>query len=118
MSDLIDRQAAIDAVHKNYDVILDFTSDGQTISFSIEDILSELPSAQPGWIPVTEKCPEIGQIVLCSLKTRRYYGRIHVCKYRAADKYYDHSYFDWDHNGFPDVVAWMPLPKPWEGEKP
>ena len=73
----------------------------------------DMPPAQPGWIPVTEKCPEIGQIVLCSLKTRHYYGRIHVCKYRAADKYYDHSYFDWDHNGFPDVVAWMPLPTPY-----
>ena len=47
MDDLISRQAAIDAVHKNYDVILDFTSDGQTISSSIEDILSDLPSAQP-----------------------------------------------------------------------
>ena len=45
--DTISRKAAIDAVHKNYDVILDFTSDGQTISSSIEDILSELPSAQP-----------------------------------------------------------------------
>ena len=83
----------------------------------IRQTVDDMQAAQPGWIPVTEKCPEIGQIVLCSLKTRRYYGRIHVCKYRAADKYYDHSYFDWDHNGFPDVVAWMPLPKPWEGEK-
>ena len=44
---LISLSAAIDAVHKNYDTILDFTSDGKTISYSIEDILSELPSAQP-----------------------------------------------------------------------
>ena len=41
---LISLSAAIDAVHKNYDTILDFTSDGKTISYSIEDILSELPS--------------------------------------------------------------------------
>ena len=45
--DTISRKVAIDAVHKNYDVILDFTSDGQTISSSIEDILSGLPSTQP-----------------------------------------------------------------------
>ena len=82
----------------------------------IKGRISELPSAQTGWIPVTERLPEIGQLVLCSLKTRHYYGRIHVCKYCAADKYYDHPYFDWSHNGFPDVVAWMPLPKPWEGD--
>ena len=74
--------------------------------------------AQPRWIPVSDRLPEIGQLVLCSLKTRHYYGKIHVCKYCAADKYCDHSYFDWDHNGFPDVVAWMPLPTPYrEGEQ-
>lgn len=97
--------------------------------------LSELPSAQPEdrcsecdawnkyknyeysqWIPVMEKSPEIGQIVLCSLKTPHYYGQIHVCKYCAADKYHDHPYFDWGHNGFPNVVAWMPLPECYKGE--
>ena len=41
------RQAAIDAVHRNYDPILDFKSDGKTVANSVEDILSELPSAQP-----------------------------------------------------------------------
>ena len=43
----ISLNAAIDAVHKNYDTILDFESDGKTIAYSIEDILSGLPSAQP-----------------------------------------------------------------------
>ena len=47
MSDLIERQAAIDAVHKNYDGILDFHSDGETVAQSFEDILTALPSAQP-----------------------------------------------------------------------
>ena len=119
MDDMISRRAAIDAICE------DGTQRERQGQYSMTmvdrkyrdiEILEALPSAQPGWIPMTEKCPEIGQIVLCSLKTRHYYGRIHVCKYRAADKYYDHSYFDWDHNGFPDVVAWMPLPKPWEGD--
>lgn len=43
----ISLNAAIDAVHKNYDTILDFKSDGKTIAYSIEDILSGLPSARP-----------------------------------------------------------------------
>ena len=47
MSDLIDRQAAIDEVHKNYDTILDFKSDGRTVADSFEDIINALPSAQP-----------------------------------------------------------------------
>ena len=46
-NDCISRQAAIEAVHKSYDMILDFKTDGKTISSSIEDILSNLPSAQP-----------------------------------------------------------------------
>ena len=47
MSDLIRRRAAIDAVHKNYDTILDFKSDGHTVADSFEDIINALPSAQP-----------------------------------------------------------------------
>lgn len=44
---LISLNTAIDAVHKNYDTILDFKSDGKTIAYSIEDILSALPPTQP-----------------------------------------------------------------------
>ena len=47
MDDLISRRAAIDAVHENYDKILDFISDGKTIASSVEDIICDLPSAQP-----------------------------------------------------------------------
>ncbi len=55
-SNMIDRQQAIDAVRNSYDEILDFTSTGRTIADSVEDILSELPPAQPErkkgeWIP-------------------------------------------------------------------
>ena len=45
--DLISRQDAIDAAHKNYDGILDFRSDGETVAQSFEDILTALPSAEP-----------------------------------------------------------------------
>ena len=44
MNDMISRQAAIDAVHKNYDTILDFKSDGRTVAGSFEDIINALPS--------------------------------------------------------------------------
>ena len=46
-NDLISRQAAIDLVHKNYDTILDFKSDGRTVASSFEDIINTLPSTQP-----------------------------------------------------------------------
>lgn len=51
--------------------------------------------------------PEIGEIVLCELAHRIFtHGKYITCKYRAADKYKDEPYFDWDHNGFPNVIAW------------
>lgn len=46
MNDTISRQATIEAAHKNYDGILDFRSDGETVAQSFEDILTALPSAQ------------------------------------------------------------------------
>ena len=61
MKDLISRQDAIDAVHKSYDVILDFKTDGKTISSSIEDILSSLPSAQPYTDEEIKKIQELEQ---------------------------------------------------------
>ena len=51
---LISLSAAIDAVHKNYDTILDFKSDGKTIANSIEDILSELRSATDTNVATTD----------------------------------------------------------------
>ena len=45
--DTISRQAAIDAVHVSYDEIFDFKSTGRTVADSVEDIISDLPSAQP-----------------------------------------------------------------------
>lgn len=95
-NDTISRRAAIDAVHKNYDVILDFTSDGQTISSSIEDILSELPSAQPernrgkwiedddGWDEVIWRCSEcdaVFTLVDGTPKENEYY----FCPHCGAD---------------------------------
>lgn len=47
MKDTIYREDAINAVHKNYDSILDFKSDGCTVASSFEDIINALPPAQP-----------------------------------------------------------------------
>lgn len=44
---MIDKQVVIDAVHANYDEILDFKSTGRTIADSIEDTISNLPPTQP-----------------------------------------------------------------------
>lgn len=49
---------------------------------------------------------------LCQLKgARNYGGNIQVCKYRKADRFKEHDYFDHMRNGFPNITAWRELPK-------
>ena len=64
MNDLIERQAAIKAVHKNYDTILDFKSDGRTVADSFEDIINALPFSQPE--------PKTGYWIILDSDSERY----------------------------------------------
>lgn len=80
------------------------------------EIITEMPSAEPGWIPVTERLPEPNEID--ENGCRRYY--------LTQDEYGDMMVCSW--NGFKweqiyqleptdgEIVAWMPLPEPWRGE--
>ena len=59
MSDLISRQAAIDAMEESKRIYVD----RRVIIGKMQDIVSNLPSAQPEqrWIPCSERLPEIKQ---------------------------------------------------------
>lgn len=84
------------------------------------------PSAQPQWIPVTDRLPERGKDVLV---TRDYDGRadhIKSCRYvEVASCYGEDDDVSW--NSYSDeykmtpknhrVVAWMPLPEAYKGEE-
>lgn len=78
------------------------------------DLLNYLIEQQvtnSGWVSCKDKLPEIGERVLCCTKGGRWNrNNIFVAKYCAADKFNDKPYFDWDRNGFPNVLAWQPLP--------
>lgn len=105
--DLISRQQAIDVVHKNYDAILDFTSDGHTMADSFEDIINTLPSIQSEqrWIPVTERLPE---------KSGYYLATVDI-----GMKIVDVIFFN-NGSGFlmaNTVKAWKPTPEPYQGER-
>ncbi len=109
MSDLIDRQEAIGALEEPRNV-----SDTWTDEFAVGErmqweknvkALNNLPSAEPTWIPVTERLP---------MKTDEYL----VC-YNNGDVSTDWYGFTDDGliNGFDeDIVAWMPLPEPYQME--
>lgn len=43
--------------------------------------------------------------MLCETTTK-YFGKYHVCKFVDKDEWVDKPHFDWDHDGFPHVIAW------------
>ena len=102
MTDLISRQDAID--------IVEFEC-GEWIGLARTIIkrLDALPSAEPHWIPCSERLPEVRQWVLCQCRA----GIMDVLRLTADgswEKTYPHIEYM---SGF--VVAWMPLPEAYKG---
>ena len=83
---------------------------------SAKEIIQNEPTVQVDssgfqWIPVSERLPEVRQWVLCQCRA----GIMDVLRLTADgrwNKNYPHTEYM---SGF--VVAWMPLPKPYEVEK-
>ena len=105
MEEYINRQAAIDAIRAFYDEYIVYDN-----GKSIEDLISELPSAQQ-WIPVTERLPEEEKEVLVTGK----YGEIDIALWKYES--WTDNVVEWEGNGYSFIkpIAWMPLPKPWKG---
>ena len=130
MSDLISRQAAIDAVRHSPIIEVQpaymLIDKGDAIKKLIK-----LPSAQsePHWIPCSERLPEEDTEVLISYRYKdgegdtshvnidittygqMYFGGNKVGYYknwRAPFEYFESNY---------EVVAWMPLPEAYEEKK-
>ena len=103
--DLIDRQAAIDAI--SCDIIVTGRQNAELVAATIgtfADRIKALPSAQPEqqWIPCSERLPEEGGYYLTTTMYQEVY-----CDYWNGDNY-DRTEM---------VIAWMPLPEPWKGEQ-
>lgn len=127
MSDLIDRQAAIDALEKEKTYCSAY-ADGYThtdyfkqYNMGLTDgikALKKLPSAQPEqkWIPCSERLPEKhGEMYLVTISDGSVYSfalqwdinrkRWYLSFLNNGEIYID--YID-------DVIAWMPLPEPYK----
>lgn len=110
MSDSVSRQAAIDAVCS---VCGDtecniFDPDNKAKLYCPEPYaISKLPSAEPQWIPVSERLPE-GSVLCCDRV-----GNIMIgCIFDDAGS--DSGYSAVSESDFLyEVVAWMPLPEPY-----
>ena len=105
--DCISRQAAIDALIKWYGC------EPSDIG-AFENIIEKMPSAQPEqrWIPCSERLPEgITQVIIQTNGEA-----IHEAIYMGKD---DYGHYVWkrpDNEIYWDeeVVAWMPLPTPYQ----
>ena len=128
MSDLIDRQEAIEhckkrlleSAYNNVQVVCDVSYTMQEIADNrIENWLKELPSGQQ-WIPCSERLPEYYCEVIVTVKEKYEYEK----EYRYYTDIAEHlegddwcTFNDWDEGQDVEIVAWMPLPEPWKGEE-
>jgi len=70
------------------------------------------PSAQPQWIPCSERLPDMwDERYLVSLA----WGGIGVMEFKSTGF---HNYGSFAPVPIESVTAWMPLPEPWKGEQP
>ena len=115
MSDLISRQAAIRWVKTECNPYgnptLDFESGKKVIAH-----LEQMPSAQPQWIPVTERLPEEDGEYITTVEdgegmfvTSDYWRQdLKQWGFWSVDEEYDEVW-----RRVTNVVAWMKLPEPW-----
>ena len=64
--------------------------------------------AEPYWIPVTERLPEVSGCYLVSGKWGSGKESVGDCEFSVEDGYFQTA---WNF----DVLAWMPLPEPYKG---
>lgn len=96
MSDLISRAAAIETVRKAQSI-------GQA-----HRMLLQLPSAQPGWIPTSERIPDNDRAVLVTLKWAEDDYEV------AVGEYWHNSTASHGWGSFEGhVIAWHELPTPY-----
>ncbi len=120
MDDLISRQAAIETINSHFGFNVE-----EEYGSAVQEVINGLPSAQPElrWIPVTEQLPEDEQEVLV---TRHFLSDNQLKKNAITESFYVEvaSRMDEEWRSYSDeykikrdlhkVIAWMPLPKPYE----
>lgn len=118
MADLIDRQAAIDANCEDWCGYKNTECPHKSEPYKYCDgcdtvgILKEIPSAHPEqrWIPVSERLPEeYGNYLITTDDDNVYIGttKANLNGWSGCDA---NGFFWWGEK----VVAWMPLPEPYQ----
>lgn len=82
---------------------------------ALQEALNKVPTAyaEPRWIPCSERLPKMKEIVLITNDK----GHVRCGQYRGVgffSKNDGRPHWNWKGNTLETVVAWMPLPKPYE----
>ena len=112
--DFISRQAVLDlAVTIETD---DYSGNEIMEVVDINDVKA-LPPVQPKtehWIPISERLPDEFTVVLCNTDSEEIFIATYLGKMNdGTDCFDDHDGMMWEG----DVVAWMPLPEPYESQE-
>ena len=112
MSELIDRQQAIDALKNRWKKTRNYEGIGDDIAEECELYLKQVPPAQPEpkWIPVSERLPRDGTWNIFTDGKN-----ISVERYKADA--IDHFFPNGRWFQLEDVIAWMPLPEAYKPNK-
>jgi hypothetical protein len=105
MTDLISRELAIELLENT---IAMTKKEERRRNYCVE-LIKAMPSAEPRWIPVSERMPEDGQYVLfCDIDEDIMLG------YHVKGRPDTHFSQDGSWEDMKNVLAWMPLPKPYK----
>ena len=101
MDRLISEQAVLDTVFECVDAY-DSGEVKESLNMYIQSHIKAIPSAEPKWIPCSEKLPEADGRYLCTYEDDIEENCVDFGSYENGEWYVD------------KVIAWMPLPTPYE----
>ena len=123
MSDLISREKALEEIEDwercyTWDEHCRESKEDYIVSPS--DVIVNLPSAQPEqqWIPCSEKLPNTNGIYIVTRRISDGFECRNItdaCYFDGSNTWHDDTRVNHERKYLADVLAWMPLPTPWEG---
>lgn len=120
MTDLISRQAAIDEWKNDFKGYVNALNIPRDDYRGIMEYIDELPSAEPHWIPCSERMPEEDGVYLVyapeyrggSSSSKEWHDGVMFAKCKNGKWSIEHGYYSRPNC----VMAWMPLPEPYEAK--
>jgi len=126
--DLISRQAAVDMLMERASNLRGTVGDLGGACSGAAKLIAQFPSAEPEqrWIPCSERLPEKSGRYLVTRKFNTFsslWARVYILNYsdlmglKKEKIWWSGNVGKSDFEKYDDVLAWMPLPEPYEEEK-